>query len=64
MADYLVSRRFELNQQVPSRPFGSAIAALQQANVRLEQELPRQQAVPAYEQPKREDTQARAAVHR
>lgn len=51
MSDYLVSRSFALNQQVTTRPAGPAIMALQEANMRLEQAMPRQQSVPAY-QPK------------
>jgi len=63
MSDYLVSRSFSLNQQVTMRPAGPAIIALQEANVRLEQAMPRQQSVPAY-QPKPQAAAPAQAVSR
>jgi hypothetical protein len=49
MSEYLVSRTLQLNQNAAPRPDGPAIIALQQANVRLEQSMPQQQSVPAYQ---------------
>jgi hypothetical protein len=62
MSDYLVSRTFSLKQQVTSRPDGHAIIALQQEITRLEKELPRPQAVPAYQPKPQTAAQARSVT--
>lgn len=49
MPEYLVSRTLVLNREAAPRSVGPAIKALQQANLRLEQSMPRQQPVPAYQ---------------
>ena len=60
MSDYLVSRTLVLNQRVSPRPAGPAILALQHANARLEQSMPRQQSVPAYQPPTTAEVPAEA----
>lgn len=49
MSDYILTKSFRLDEEhAEPIPVGKAIAALQALNQKLEESLPRQQAVPAY----------------
>jgi hypothetical protein len=63
MSDYFVWRTIVLKQQAAPSPVGPAISALQQANLRLEQSMPRQQPVPAYHPTKTAEVRADARAH-
>jgi hypothetical protein len=58
MSEYFAWRTIVLKQQVAPSPAGPAISALQQANILLEQSMPRQQSVPAYQPTKTVEVRA------